>query len=356
MNAASQKASPARHRPRIITVSSAKGGVGKTTFSILAAVHLCQNYFVTLIDAGFRSDYFGLFIPTPNGRMTEKDGHTLYPAGLVRKSKMRNLSLIKLPAIEGLPSPEAYWSHQQILNSLRLLETDFIIIDMANITTVSGLDLFQFGDYPFLLTGNDEFALERTRMLLQSLATRFFEKKLRRAPEIFEFIRVYFNHFAEQLSLDDYLSQTRMIPDVMKNMLLQRLQKHQPHLVVNYAEDDEQIGGDYREFFKCYGITNGWQSVRHDRSVRDIFAPGFLFNNNLKELGPARDIGDILEETIFKKKKLNEEVVKHPHVYQTGNPVNGSGARQQLSDASGNQQSNSILKNASDVAFGNAAM
>lgn len=125
----------ARGLPRVLAVSSAAKGDGKTTCAVNLALSLSERARVLLLDGNFAEPGLtALFEITELTPVSRLHGPWLAPYTVVDLSP--TLAVSTLLVREGMASPRfEKWAFEQLIVSLRRMPIDFVIIDTAAVST-----------------------------------------------------------------------------------------------------------------------------------------------------------------------------------------------------------------------------
>jgi flagellar biosynthesis protein FlhG len=165
------KSSSSKKRPRIWTVASGKGGVGKTFISTSLGVTLAKlGLSVVVIDL----DISGANVHTALGFSPQPIGLRQF---LTDKGPLREfVTPTKLSSLSFIQGIWNSWTHtdlseeqvQSILTASRTLPYDFVVFDLGAGTLKSHLRAFHFADERFLVTSPEPTSLEKNYRFLEA--------------------------------------------------------------------------------------------------------------------------------------------------------------------------------------------
>jgi Mrp family chromosome partitioning ATPase len=124
----------ARSMPRVVAVSSAMTGDGKTTLATNLALSLSERARVLLVDANFERPGLATLFEILDGTLVSRmNGPGLAPYTVLDYSP--TLAVAALLAREGVPPPRfEKWAFEQLLGTFRRMPVDHFIIDTAAVS------------------------------------------------------------------------------------------------------------------------------------------------------------------------------------------------------------------------------
>ncbi|NLY56771.1 MAG: response regulator [Firmicutes bacterium] len=186
---------------RIVTVFSAKGGVGKTTIATNLAVALATEGFrVVLVDLDLQFGDIALMLDlTPKRTITDLVGEGELTAELVGDYLLEHVSGVRVLPAPLRPEEAELVSPAQVQQILGLLKKDydFVLVDTAPAFLGPILAALDLSEQILLLTTLELSALKNVKLSLETMLS------LQYPPEK---IRVIINRYATDIgiSLDEY--------------------------------------------------------------------------------------------------------------------------------------------------------
>ncbi len=236
-----------RREPELMVVGGGKGGVGKTCFSVNAAVEIGRKgWKVVLVDADLSCSN----LETMLGQRAEKrlddffhqrGRKNLEP--IVSKTKYENLSVV--PGTTGLvevANPK-FQQKAALLRELRKLDADLVIIDLDAGAHLDTLDFFlQTESNGVVVITPEKTSVDNCFKFLRATLFRKIER-FYRSPEVAQVLK-------RKETLGDLLESIRSIEDFetsMKNRLCGEIialaQSFRPQIVVNRAKNEVEARG-----------------------------------------------------------------------------------------------------------------
>lgn len=315
-------------RPRIITVTSGKGGVGKSTFSLIAAIELAKEFNVLLVSANNCGDYFELLRPETGDPVANFYITPNNVFNLVRQTLIKNLGLLKISDIYPHKGARLIWEKHLFFKSLRNIPVDFIIVDLGLANNYKVINLFIEGDETLVLTQHDPFSMSRTRQLLMTCYLQRFQKSFKYSPEICNKIENYLkNIWLNGDDMKSLLKNDTSIPDVMKLLIDKHIAFFQPKLLFNFVDVNgpvDEIGILQKDINILQQYCEIWGHIRYDQSVRSIFREAHIFKldqlNSPAVMDMKKIIDGMIKKTDYSNSKKSEEVEKHPDWIKCNKP------------------------------------
>lgn len=219
--------------PKILTIGGGKGGVGKSVIAANLAVALALNSNrVIIVDAdlgaanlhailGISSPSFGLKDFIFNG----------YPLkDILINTNVNNLRLIcgagDMPGISNIP----YRIKQKLINHLKTLQTDYIIIDLAPGANYNNIDLFNTANDGILITTTDVTSIMAIYTYIKMALYRRLLNTFKNNTKIKKTIETSFLNLRDISELKDKVSE---IDDNYIEMINDAINIFHPKLIVN---------------------------------------------------------------------------------------------------------------------------
>lgn len=233
--------------PKILTIGGGKGGVGKSVIAANLAVALAlDSNRVIIVDAdlgaanlhailGIRLLSFGLKDFIFNN----------YPLkDILVNTDVNNLRLISgagdMPGISNIP----YRIKQKLINQLKTLQTDYIIIDLAPGVNYNNIDLFNTADAGILITTTDVTSIMAIYTYIKMALHRRLLNTFKNNTRVKKTIETSFLNLRDISELKDKVSK---IDDKYMEMINDAINIFYPKIIVNrirnskYSDTGESI-------------------------------------------------------------------------------------------------------------------
>ncbi|WP_024652962.1 ParA family protein [Borrelia persica] len=171
-----------RKKPKIITIASIKGGVGKSTSAIILSILLVQNHKVLLIDLDTQASitsYFFKRIKEQNFELLSKNIYEILKGNIDINNSIvdisNNLSLIpSYLTLHNFNSESIPFKEIKLQEQLNFLEVeyDYIIVDTNPSLDITLINALVVSNYILVPVTAEKWAIESLELL------EFFVKKL----------------------------------------------------------------------------------------------------------------------------------------------------------------------------------
>lgn len=245
---------PSNHGRRVIVVSGAKGGVGKTVFSVNLAVYLATiGRRVVLIDADSGGANAHTMLGCERPRPTEKDR-----LGAEVETSVPGLRLLRV----GLDRPGSggmrHARRSRLLEGLRELDADHVVVDLGAGTVSTLVDLYLAADLSVYLTLPEPTAIENTYRFLRGAFARSLKSKTA-SPEVQRRVLSTARALGGAPAPLDLLNELQRDDDEGADaaFVLDRMRDFTPRIVMNQARvrADLELGDSMRTaVHRRYGI------------------------------------------------------------------------------------------------------
>jgi flagellar biosynthesis protein FlhG len=243
-----------RPRPRrVIVVSGAKGGVGKTVFATNLGLYLAtigRQVIVVDADAGGANAHTCLGVERP--RMSPADG----PLGPIVDTPVPGLRLMRagidLPATGSVRTLR----RARLLEGLRATEAEYLVVDLGAGTVSSLLDLMLQGDLALYLTLPEPTAIENTYRFIRGA----FARRLRLAAPTREVRKALLARLRESGGAPAPLDLLRDLEgrgDPLADLVRQEMASFVPRIVLNQTRvrADLELGDHLRSaVYRRFGL------------------------------------------------------------------------------------------------------
>ena len=271
---------------QVWTVGGGKGGIGKSMLSSSIAITLARQGFKVVavdLDLGGANLHTALGIDLPQQTLSDFISHRvddLNPCAV--PTSIPNLSIISgaqdAIGVADIPVEEKV----RILQKLRAIDADYVLLDLGAGTSNHTLDFFLFSDIQLVTLLPEPTSIENAYRFIKSA----YFRRLRLSPDLAP-IRSLIEKAMDSKndegirSPSDLYRQVNQSQPEMAMRLKKEIERFQPKLVVNQTrtQTDVDIGFSVKTVCKKYfGIdmeyighldydSSVWQSVRRKRPI-----------------------------------------------------------------------------------------
>lgn len=285
-------------RSKLWAIGGGKGGVGKSLVTANTAIGLAlMGYKVVAIDLDLGGanlhTTLGMSIPdkTLSDYVTKKVNNI---EALIIPSKIKNLSIISGAQDELGMANLKHTQKNKILNALREIDADYILIDLGAGTSYNTLDFFISADKGILIVLPEPTSIENTYRFIKSVYYRrlkMIEELLDIQPLIHQAMNAKMT--STQSTPTDLIRKVYELNPEMGGKLKAEIAKFQPRLIINQArsQSDIDIGFSMKSICKRYfGIeldyvgyldydSTVWQSIKKRKPLLMEFPNSRLVAN-----------------------------------------------------------------------------
>lgn len=260
----------------VVALGSGKGGVGKTTLALALADRLCaQGHVVTLVDAHLGGQSLAVVL-------SESPGQSI-PAGHFRKpvsvsSHPESGGLLQLVTVcDAASDPDAEEDGNlaaRLINSLRRLRSDLVIIDLGPGNAPFTLDCFLAADLGVLVTTPEPLAVRGAFRFLEACLVHGLRRKAQGRPEAQRLLRFLRKRGGEDVTLRQLLAGFNNGRHCLNSLLEELLHQLRVGIVVNCVreEADRRVGQTLRAMVLDFlGVhAELWGYVPFQREMRRL--------------------------------------------------------------------------------------
>jgi flagellar biosynthesis protein FlhG len=284
-------------RPRVITIGGGKGGVGKTMFTVLLGLSLIKaDKRAVIVDADFRSPSMNSILRIKTPQHSLKDFFSRQVAdinAILQMTPFQNLRLVS--GATGILGMTEYCFSQcsHLINNLRNIDADYILIDLESGTSREAIDLFLTADERIIIANPNPMSLQENYSFLKLCQFKKLRDMFRNNPTMFSLIRTTFE---SNNSLDYQRLKSELIrfaedhPEISLDFL-------QPRLVLNMMRKDDEDMEILAFQMVCkdlLGISlDYWGSIQYQEHMRS-----FVRTGDLQRLLSAKTIHAITQRLV----------------------------------------------------------
>ena len=236
----------AKKEPHIISIASGKGGVGKTILSINLAYALADlGKSVILIDLDFGGanihTCLGYEIP-PDGlaNFINESNHKLQEY-LLDTGKKNLLFLPGDPEMVGIANI-LYYQKKRLMNNIRKLDTDYIIMDLGAGATHIILDFFLLSPLGIVIATPELTSILNAYAFLKNALFRLLFVNFRKKDPVIKLLMSIKNRGGERAwKFKDILDGLSDIDPEMRIQTVKLMEKFTPKIVINNATQPQDI-------------------------------------------------------------------------------------------------------------------
>jgi flagellar biosynthesis protein FlhG len=317
--------------PKVIAVGGGKGGVGKTVIAASMGLGLAMmKRRVVLVDA----DLGGANLHTVFG--VSKPEATFFNLVGDRKTRLEDL-VIPHPEFENLKcvfgaagslevSNLRYPVRMKILRQLRMLDADFVILDLGAGSSNTVLDFFIGADYNIIIMNPDPLSILESYNFIKLALFRKLCKALHKSPAALERVRAYADaethrRFTTVSDLEKEVAQAdpgaettvREIADAFHPLLLMNKMVH---------PEDENHGLSIKVAAgELLSLATGFLgSIRSDETVLKSLSAGVPFIQFDPKCEASRDLANVIIVKILYQGKIKALIEKTRMSRKTARP------------------------------------
>lgn len=270
------------NKPLFIPIASGKGGVGKSILAANLAVALANSgYSVVTIDL----DLGGSNLYSYLGLENEYAGIGDYL--ISRKGKLKDyLVQTNIPNLQYLAADHrvpflaniTYAQKVKLINEIKNIPADFIVIDLGAGTTFNTLDYFDFSTNGLVVTTFEKPAILNTLSFIKNFVHRVALREIKQNT----IINAEINKAYKNITGDDFLTIKNIISivDKVDSSLASRIEtltrSYQPRIIFNRGNHPDQLK-----------VSAHLQSSIKKYLSIDLCFFGFLFEEDPVKLSPV---------------------------------------------------------------------
>lgn len=312
---------PAR-QARVVAVAGGKGGVGKTIVTTILGAILAENDKSTIVidlDFGGANLHQALGILTPPctlSRFIHQNGCSLDDLKL--ETSVPNLSLVAGTAGTLDAAAVQSWIKRKVYRHIRLLDADYVLLDIGAGNSYNQLDSFNFADLGIIVVTPEPLAIQDAYNFIKLSLFRKIIASFARYPNICSHFRKFFASTPNtaSVSMHEILQEAKSQGEIATQILRDAVFSFRPNLIFNMVENSE----DYNE---CYALQIAIKDilkinprhvgyVRYDDHIRRAakkMRPDLMFD---QKVDAANDLRNIANELFFGVSPANHKVVAKP--------------------------------------------
>lgn len=266
-------------KPFFIPIASGKGGVGKSILAANLAVALANSgHSVVAIDLdlggsnlysylGLENIYAGIgdYLISKKGKLIDYLVHTNIP----------NLQYLAADHRITFLANISYAQKVKLINEIKNIRADYVVIDLGAGTTFNTLDYFDFSNNGLIITTFEKPAILNTLSFIKNFIHRVALKEIRQNHTINADINKAFKNLTgdEYLTINEIVDIVGKVDEAIASKIVTLTRSYQPRIIFNRGEHPDQLE-----------VINHMQSsIRKYLSV-DLCFFGFLYEEDPEKL------------------------------------------------------------------------
>ncbi len=296
----------------IITVAGGKGGTGKTFVTANLGTALAQiGHKVIIVDADFGGSDLNQFMSI------KRPKHSLSNILLNENKELEeilidtgtdNLKMIACGALVYGTANMHFFKKFDLMNRIKKLEADYIILDIGAGTSFNTIDFFNLSDQGILVLNFNPVSRQNALVFLQTSLYRKLIQTIRKNKRVWKKIEVYLKEekrgaFNIDFVLQWIIENSEQLVQVLRELLF----SYRPKVLFNKIEEHDLTNGSVEESFNSIMQTarNSLQidvdylgAIRNDPHVELSLRSGDTFLANNLDSAASQDIFRICLEKI----------------------------------------------------------
>jgi flagellar biosynthesis protein FlhG len=266
-------------KPFFIPIASGKGGVGKSILAANLAVALANSgHSVVAIDLDLGGSNLYSYLGLEN--IYEGVGDYL----ISKKGKLIDyLVQTNIPNLKYLAADHritflaniAFAQKVKLINEIKKIRADYIVIDLGAGTTFNTLDYFDFSNNGFVITTFEKPAILNTLSFIKNFIHRVVLKEIKQNNTISADINKAFKKITgdDYLTINDIISIVGKVDAALASKIVAITRSYHPRIIFNRGEHPDQLEV----------INHMQRSIKKYLSV-DLCFFGFLFEEEPAKL------------------------------------------------------------------------
>jgi len=270
-------------KPFFIPIASGKGGVGKSILAANLAVALANSgHSVVAIDLdlggsnlysylGLENIYPGIgdYLVSKKGKLKDYLVHTNIP----------NLQYLAADHRITFLANISYAQKVKLINEIKNIRADYIVIDLGAGTTFNTLDYFDFSNNGLVITTFEKPAILNTLSFIKNFIHRVALKEIKQNNTINADIRKAYKSKTgeDSLTINDIINIVDKVDAAMASKIVNITRSYQPRIIFNRGEHPDQLEV----------INHMQRSIKKYLSV-DLCFFGFLFEEDSNKLSSSQ--------------------------------------------------------------------
>jgi|WetSurSiteA1Bulk_404760.scaffolds.fasta_scaffold12713_2 flagellar biosynthesis protein FlhG len=266
-------------KPFFIPIASGKGGVGKSILAANLAVALANSgRSVVAIDLDLGGSNLYSYLGFENIHAGIGDYLIRKKGKLIDYLVQTNIPNLKYLAAEHritFLANIAYAQKVKLINEIKNIRADYIVIDLGAGTTFNTLDYFDFSNNGLVITTFEKPAILNTLSFIKNFIHRVALKEIRQNPAINADINKAFKNITgdDYLTINDIIDIVNKADAALASKIVTITRSYQPRIIFNRGEHPDQLE-----------VINHMQSSIKKYLSVDLCFFGFLFEEDSAKL------------------------------------------------------------------------
>jgi flagellar biosynthesis protein FlhG len=285
---------PQNYNTQIIAVGGGKGGVGKTSFTVILGLSLVNlKKKVVVVDTDFGSPSLNNFLHSSAPQKSIKD--FILKENEDINSVIEDTSIPNLKFISGSSgvlgmSEYCYRKSQILIENLKKINADYVILDLGTGITSEIVNLFLAADEQLLIANPNPVSIFESFKFLRLSHFEQLKSFFKNDPGLLELVRAAFNSY-------DYDKYQKLKNIIHQYEETQSLKCIDPKLILNMVRNDKEVAEAFSLQLACedlLGIHLEYLgNVTYNHQIRS-----FLKNGNLRLLSQNENVALIAQKLI----------------------------------------------------------
>lgn len=266
-------------KPFFIPIASGKGGVGKSILAANLAVALANSgHSVVAIDLDLGGSNLYSYLGLENTHagigdyLVHKKGKLI---DYLVQTNIPNLQYLAADRRVTFLANIGYAQKVKLINEIKNIRADYIVIDLGAGTTFNTLDYFDFSNNGFVITTFEKPAILNTLSFLKNFIHRVALKEIKQNHTVIADINKAYKNITgdDYLTINDIFHIVDKVDAALASKIVSIIRSYQPRIIFNRGERPDQLEV----------INNMQPSIKKYLSI-DLCFFGFLFEEDSTKL------------------------------------------------------------------------